>query len=112
MDGKIEATKDHCYYCFEVLQCKLKGKPIPKYPEHLEDHKLPIFVTWLFEGELRGCIGTFSHEKLSSILAEYTLISALEDDRFDPIDLKELEYLSVGVSFLVDFRPNQGPYDW
>ena len=113
MQEEIKATKEHCKYYFEVLEAKLKKQQIPPYPSSLEDSKVPIFVTWMLDGELRGCIGTFSSsEKLSKILPRYALISALEDDRFDPIELAELSHLSVGVSFLVNFRPNQGAYDW
>lgn len=46
------------------------------------------------------------------MLGQYALISALEDDRFDPISLEELRHLSVGVSFLVNFSKNLGAYDW
>lgn len=88
MDPNIEATTEHCKYCFRVLEAKLKKQEIPEYPKELPDVTVPIFVTWLLDGELRGCIGTFSPERLSKILAQYSLISALEDDRFDPIDLK------------------------
>jgi len=37
------------------------------------------------KGELRGCIGTFSPESLTKILGKYALISALQDDRFEPV---------------------------
>lgn len=29
----MKATKNQCKYCFDVLNAKLLGKPIPKYPE-------------------------------------------------------------------------------
>lgn len=108
----IEATKEHCKFCFDVLFAKLNKQVIPEFPKHLQDHKVPLFVTWLKDGDLRGCIGTFAHENLSKMLGRYALVSALEDTRFDPISLDELEKLSVGVSFLVNFKPNLGAYDW
>jgi len=64
---------------------------------------VPIFVTWKIKDELRGCIGTFAPAQLSTILSKYALISALEDDRFDPVSLDEVKTLNVGVSFLVKF---------
>jgi len=69
----------------------------------LLDPKVPIFVTWKIKDELRGCIGTFAPAQLSTILSKYALISALEDDRFDPVSLDEVKTLNVGVSFLVKF---------
>ena len=50
--------------------------------------------------------------RLSQILGEYALISALEDDRFPPMTLKEVPQLSVGLSLLVNFTELQDPYDW
>lgn len=48
-------------------------------------------MTWNIIGdELRGCIGTFSHEKIEKMLPQYALISAFEDSRFEPISLNEL----------------------
>lgn len=85
MNSYPEATKEHCKYCFDVLIAKLAGKEIPPYPSTLPDPKLPIFVTWKIKDDLRGCIGTFSPAQLSTILGKYALISALNDDRFDPI---------------------------
>jgi len=77
MKANIHATKEHCKYCFDVLIAKLSNKPIPQYPNTLPDHKVPIFVTWKINDDLRGCIGTFSPSKLSNILSNYALISAL-----------------------------------
>lgn len=53
--------------------------------------KYPLFVTWHKNGSLRGCIGTFDDsEPLGQTLMEYSLIAAVEDDRFPPISAKEL----------------------
>lgn len=88
MQPNIEATKDHCKFCFETLEAKLKKQKLPEFPKGMVDHKVPIFVTWMLDGELRGCIGTFEHSNLSKVLSQYALISALEDDRFDPISME------------------------
>ena len=61
---------------------------------------------------LRGCIGTFSNEPLKKNLMLYSLISAFKDDRFPPISMKEVPYLSVNVSLLQDFEKIKDPYDW
>jgi len=88
MQEDIKATKLHCKYCFDVLIAKLSGKSIPPYPKELADPKVPIFVTWKIKDDLRGCIGTFAPAQLSGILGKYAMISALEDDRFDPVVLE------------------------
>ena len=63
------ATKDHCKYCFDVLVAALNNKPTPPFPETIPKVKTPLFVTWHIDGdELRGCIGTFSHEKIEKVL--------------------------------------------
>jgi uncharacterized protein (TIGR00296 family) len=62
--------------------------------------------------DLRGCIGTFQEELLDDLVGKYALISALEDDRFDPIHIKEIPYLSCAVSLLTDFEEAQHPFDW
>ena len=55
----------------------------------------PFFVTWSYQSdnELRGCIGTFEEEPLYQTLAEFALLAALEDDRFEPVTSVELPYL-------------------
>lgn len=57
--------KEHCIFCFQVLEAHLNKKSIPQYPNNIINPKAPIFVTWNYKGELRGCIGTFTAEILS-----------------------------------------------
>ena len=55
---KIESTKEHCAYCFDVLLAQLNKKPIPEFPSTIPNVSCPIFVTWMKNGDdLRGCIG-------------------------------------------------------
>ena len=77
MKANIAATKEHCKHCFDALIAKLYNKALPPNPNTLNDDKVPIFVTWKIKEDLRGCIGTFSPSKLSVILSNYALISAL-----------------------------------
>jgi uncharacterized protein (TIGR00296 family) len=109
--------KDLAAHCFDTLLAQLNsktGSALPKYPSHLEDPEYPIFVTWTKgkEDDLRGCIGTFAPQRLSTILGKYALISALQDDRFDPVELHEVKHLNVGVSLLVNFTPILDPLAW
>lgn len=45
-------------------------------------------------------------------MGKYSLISALQDDRFDPISRSELPELQVGVSLLVNFTEIKNPLEW
>jgi AMMECR1 domain-containing protein len=65
MQHVIEASKEHCKYCFQALIAKLSKKALPAYPKELVDPTVPIFVTWKIKEDLRGCIGTFQPSKLS-----------------------------------------------
>ena len=61
------------------------------YPEDFDTVNAPLFVTWLKDGDLRGCIGTFAEDcKLGATLQRYSLIAALQDTRFPPIETSEL----------------------
>ena len=42
----------------------------------------------------------------------YSLIAALQDDRFPPIEESELPSLSVNVSILTNFEQIEDPLDW
>jgi AMMECR1 domain-containing protein len=80
-------VKEHCKLCFDTLIAKLSNKQLPEWPEHLPKVSVPLFVTWKITAnhELRGCIGTFSKQEIQKVLPKYALISALNDDRFDPV---------------------------
>ena len=63
----------------------------------------PLFVTWSTRSSrpgrasrLRGCIGNFTALPLRTGLAEYALISAFQDSRFNKIQEWELESLECG----------------
>ena len=64
------------------------------------------------EGELRGCIGTFSKQPLKKNLPLYSYISAFEDTRFTPITMKEVPQLCCTVSLLQNFEKIKDPLDW
>ena len=109
---------------------------MPTYPKGISDPERALFVTWNVElskfgkaskddqqeelneeeeeEELRGCIGTFEPKLLSKILGEHAIISALEDDRFDPVTLEEVAKLSVTLSLLENFEEISisDPLDW
>ena len=45
-------------------------------------------------------------------MGQYALISALEDDRFDPVTIEELPKMSIGLSLLVNFKSIANPLNW
>jgi len=115
-DGRL-CLPEHAYYCFDVLQAHFSNSKPP--PALFPDAKYPLFVTWSVRSgkpgghlKLRGCIGNFSPQPLGAGLANYALISALEDHRFSPIQEKELSKLECSVSLLTDFEDASNYLDW
>ncbi|KAF1920483.1 AMMECR1 domain-containing protein [Ampelomyces quisqualis] len=77
----------------------------------------PLFVTWNAvsksgDKRLRGCIGTFEAQELDKGLKSYSLTSAFDDTRFDPISAAELSSLECAVTLLTNFEPASSPLDW
>ncbi|GAB0137264.1 hypothetical protein EsDP_00005537 [Epichloe bromicola] len=79
----------------------------------------PLFVTWnTFSSgtrsgvDLRGCIGTFEPQPLSTGLPEYATLSALHDTRFPPLTKEDLPRLQVAVTLLTDFEDVDDRHDW
>ncbi|KAF8860701.1 hypothetical protein BDZ45DRAFT_713602 [Acephala macrosclerotiorum] len=78
----------------------------------------PLFITWnTISGSshtknLRGCIGTFASEPLSSGLSSYALLASLSDHRFPPVTASELPSLEVAVTLLTDFETCPTPLSW
>ena len=104
-----------CVFAFDTLISNLENKQIPNcFPPSLKNKKFPLFVTWTTgkDKDLRGCIGTFVANDLETNLKEFSLIAALEDNRFSPISSKEVPNLNVGVSLLINFEDAKDCYDW
>jgi AmmeMemoRadiSam system protein A len=70
-----------------------------------------VFVTIRTkQGQLRGCRGTIhpGHRNLVEETRAVALSSAFEDERFDPVQLGELENLTFEVSVLHPAEPVEG----
>lgn len=74
----------------------------------------PMFVSWKTKigHQLRGCIGTTNPINLIDGLRDYSLKSALQDNRFSPIKASELESLVCTVSLLTDYEECVSFDDW
>jgi uncharacterized protein (TIGR00296 family) len=80
-----------------------------------EEH--PLFVTWNTvsrsgDKRLRGCIGTFEAQPLTTGLSSYALTAAFDDTRFSPISSRELPTLECAVTLLTNFEPVDDAMDW
>ncbi|KAH8118541.1 alport syndrome [Phellopilus nigrolimitatus] len=111
------ATPEHCFHAFDALYCALTGHE--HVPPTLVDEKYPLFVTWNTRSarsgrapRLRGCIGTFEAQPVREGLAEYALISAFRDSRFQAIEERELPSLECAISFLTNFEDAATYLDW
>lgn len=74
--------------------------PEPLSPEM--NIKAGIFVCIKKDGQLRGCIGTFSpsHECLAIETIKNAIAAAAQDPRFHPVQEEELEELEYSVDVL------------
>ena len=114
-DPNSPELKKLCVYAFNTLISHLTKEQKPNcFPESLKNKSFPLFVTWTTgkSKDLRGCIGTFASNDLESNLKKFSLIAALEDDRFPPIKAKEIPNLNVGISLLTNFEDAKDCYDW
>jgi AmmeMemoRadiSam system protein A len=87
----------------ESIKTHLTGnKPVFRKVNHpLFLEKRGAFVTLKKNHELRGCIGTFTTEKtLYETIAEMAIAAATKDPRFYPLDLNELDTISIEISVL------------
>jgi AmmeMemoRadiSam system protein A len=68
------------------------------------------FVTIKIDGELRGCIGHMTaQESLYQTIIDMARAAALEDPRFAPLTLAELEASKLEISVLSPLRPIADP---
>lgn len=86
-----------------VLEKKYKPSR-EEYPNVLFD-KGAVFVTLKSDNKLRGCIGSLLPTKAIALdLASNAYLAAMEDKRFSPLTLKELDNISFSVSILSGYE--------
>lgn len=116
-DDSSVCAPEHCFHAFDALYCALTRRdPIPPA---FADKAYPLFVTWNARSSrsgrpprLRGCIGNFDPLPLREGIAEYALISAFKDSRFNKIEEHELPLLECGISLLTHFEDAPTYLDW
>lgn len=73
---------------------------VPKLPDELLTPR-GCFVTLRKNGQLRGCIGTFSEaEPLAENVIRMAVAAAFKDPRFPPLQRKELGQIKIDLSVL------------
>jgi len=92
----------------------LRGEPYPFadlsiYPERLIKPGA-TFVTLKINGKLRGCVGALDAKlPLVQDVQEHALAAALQDHRFPPLSLSELQETEIEISILT--HPVQIQYE-
>jgi AmmeMemoRadiSam system protein A len=89
----------------KALGGQWEGTPAPP-PGELAKLYGGAFVSIYIDGELRGCIGTFSEEELlHQNVRQMARSAALGDQRFSRVTGSELKQLQVEISVLTPRRP-------
>ena len=71
-------------------------------PEEMINQKAGVFISLKKFGDLRGCIGTFmpTQENIAQEIIKNAISAAVDDSRFSPVNVSELEDLSISVDVL------------
>jgi len=73
----------------------------PETEDPILKEKRGAFVTLTKNGHLRGCIGyPLPIKPLAAAVAEMAVAAALEDPRFPPVQIEELEEIRIEISVL------------
>ena len=79
----------------------LKKKVLPPFPSKLSELHCGAFVSIYVDGDLRGCIGTFSEENtIYKNIRDRAVSAATTDSRFEPLTPSELERFQLEISVL------------
>ncbi|MDD2563702.1 MAG: AmmeMemoRadiSam system protein A [Salinivirgaceae bacterium] len=97
-------------YAAEVIEqwTKLKKRPeLLSIPPEMQIKAACFVSVHTIDGNLRGCIGTLepSRNNLALEITENAIAASERDPRFDPIEAKELQNLTVSVDVLSEPEP-------
>ncbi|GAB4113195.1 MAG: AmmeMemoRadiSam system protein A [Candidatus Caldatribacteriota bacterium] len=99
----------------ESIQVRLARETIENYvrygkvisppedlPLELKENRKGVFVSLKKFGNLRGCIGTFmpTQKNIAQEIIRNAISAAVEDPRFPPVSITELENLDISVDIL------------
>lgn len=76
----------------------------PKNTEGIQSGKAGVFVCLKKKGVLRGCIGTIlpTKSRISEEIIKNAVSAALNDPRFPPVDLSEMDEIVCSVDILAE----------
>ena len=107
MEHKLtpEEQKTLIHLAREAIECGVKGEKLPPLdPASLSFHlreQGASFITLTVRGQLRGFIGALEpYQPLADDVREHAVAAALEDPRFPPVQLNELNGIKIEVSRL------------
>lgn len=84
----------------------------PECKEESLNQQRGCFVTLSQDGQLRGCLGTFTSERpLCREVAIMAVAAATEDPRFYPMRAKDLDNFSIEISVLSTLYKTKEPSD-
>jgi AmmeMemoRadiSam system protein A len=94
----------------QALQRGVAGEPLLPLDEQALTPRLRApgasFVTLTWQGMLRGCIGTLEpYQSLVEDVREHAVAAALQDYRFPPVQIEEVNELSIEISRLTIPKP-------
>lgn len=112
MDDRLTSTERNLLLALarEALEIGVKGRQL----EPLDLQELPeklcedgvTFVTLTIGGHLRGCIGALqASQPLAEDVRYHTISAALNDYRFPPVRLSELDEINIEISYLIPPLP-------
>jgi len=88
-------------------------KMIKERLEGVFSQKRGVFTTLIKHGELRGCIGfPYPIKRLDEAIIESAISAAIDDPRFEPVRLSEMNEIIVEVTILTEpERINAKPHE-
>ncbi|MBU0531721.1 MAG: AmmeMemoRadiSam system protein B [Candidatus Uhrbacteria bacterium] len=110
---QFEVSAEQQQYLLELARTTIETYLIDGttyVPEEPDDEFLTAvrgaFVTLTIDDELRGCIGhTVAQEALYLSVRDNAINAAVNDSRFDPLTVEELNSIKIEVSILTDSEP-------
>lgn len=93
----------------EAISCAVRGQPLEsidpeEYSAILQEHGAS-FVTLSKNQKLRGCIGAIeAYQPFILDVQEHAVAAALEDYRFPPVKIEEIQQIEIEISRLTPMR--------
>lgn len=91
----------------KAIQSAVKNEPVPvaESSSDLLNSLTGAYVTIYKFGELRGCVGSVEPKKpLLQTIIDSAYDAAINDPRFNPIKIEELEDLSIEISIISNLK--------